>query len=51
MHTMPNPRVQKLMAIEDPLIRSGFARLSLFPAVTQKLYSKEFEEGQRLGVL
>ncbi|KAG6856817.1 putative NRPS-like protein biosynthetic cluster [Tephrocybe sp. NHM501043] len=50
-HAAPNPRIQKLMAIEDPLIRSGFARLSLFPAVTRKLYPVEFEEGQRMGIL
>jgi hypothetical protein len=51
MHAAPNPRIQNLLAIEDPLIRSGFARLSLFPAVTQKLYPAEFEEGKRMGVL
>ncbi|GLB43617.1 putative acetyl-CoA synthetase-like protein [Lyophyllum shimeji] len=51
MHAPPNPRIQKLMAIEDPLVRSGFARLSLFPAVTKKLYPKEFAEGERMGVL
>ncbi|KAG6907940.1 putative NRPS-like protein biosynthetic cluster [Tephrocybe rancida] len=51
MHAAPNPRIQKLLAIEDPLIRSGFARLSLFPAVTKKLYPAEFEEGQRMGIL
>lgn len=50
-HIAPNPRIQKLMAIEDPLVRSGFARLSLFPAVTKKLYPVEFEQGQRMGVL
>ncbi|KAG6848572.1 putative NRPS-like protein biosynthetic cluster, partial [Arthromyces matolae] len=50
-HAAPNPRIQKLMAIKDPLIRSGFARLSLFPAVTKKLYPAEFEEGQRMGIL
>ncbi|KAF8079199.1 acetyl-CoA synthetase-like protein [Lyophyllum atratum] len=50
-HAAPNPKIQKLMAIEDPLIRSGFARLSLFPAVTKKLYPVEFAEGQRMGVL
>jgi hypothetical protein len=33
MHTAPNPRMQKLMAIEDPM-------LSLFPAVTKKLYPR-----------
>ncbi|KAG6853538.1 putative NRPS-like protein biosynthetic cluster [Blastosporella zonata] len=42
MHAAPNPKIQKLMAIEDPLIRSGFARLSLFPAVTKKLSKWEF---------
>ena len=51
MHTAPNPRIQRLTAIEDPLVRSGFARLSLFPAVTQKLYPAEFEEGRKLGIL
>ncbi|KAG5643505.1 putative secondary metabolism biosynthetic enzyme [Asterophora parasitica] len=50
-HAAPNPRIQRLMEIEDPLVRSGFARLSLFPAVTQKLYPEEFKEGQRLGIL
>ncbi|KAG5636308.1 putative NRPS-like protein biosynthetic cluster [Sphagnurus paluster] len=50
-HVMPNPRIQRLLAIEDPLVRSGFARLSLFPAVTAKLYPKEFEEGQKMGIL
>ncbi|RDB19399.1 Atromentin synthetase [Hypsizygus marmoreus] len=50
-HAAPNPKIQKLMAIEDPLVRSGFARLSLFPAVTKKLYPKEFEEGEKLGIL
>lgn len=51
VHAAPNPRIQRLMEIEDPLIRSGFARLSLFPAVTRKLYPVEFEEGRRLGIL
>ncbi|KAF5385011.1 hypothetical protein D9615_001029 [Tricholomella constricta] len=51
MHAAPNARIQRLMAIEDPLVRSGFARLSLFPAVTQKLYPEEFAEGQRMGIL
>ncbi|KAG6811380.1 putative NRPS-like protein biosynthetic cluster [Tricholoma furcatifolium] len=51
MHAAPNPRIQKLLAIEDPLVRSGFARLSLFPAVTKKLYAAEFEEGQKMGIL
>lgn len=51
MHAIPNPRIQKLMAIEDPLVRSGFARLSLFPAVTKKLYPAEFKEGEQMGIL
>lgn len=50
-HVAPNPKVQRLLAIDDPLVRSGYARLSLFPAATQKLYPQEFEEGKRLGVL
>ena len=51
MHTPPNALIQRLLAIKDPLVRSGFARLSLFPAVTKKLYPKEFEEGVEMGVL
>ncbi|KAG6871775.1 hypothetical protein C0995_000225 [Termitomyces sp. Mi166 len=51
VHATPNPKIQKLMGIEDPFIRSGFARLSLFPAVAQKLYPVEFKEGQHMGIL
>ena len=39
------------MAIEDPLVRSGYVRLTLFPAATKKLYPKEFEEAKRMGIL
>ncbi|PSR80626.1 hypothetical protein PHLCEN_2v6695 [Hermanssonia centrifuga] len=51
IHVPPNAQVLKLMKIEDPLLRSGYARLSLFPAATQKLYPKEFEEGREMGIL
>ena len=50
-HAAPNPKILKLMAIEDPLIRSGYARLSLFPYATQKLYPKEFEDAHKLGIV
>ncbi|EPQ59775.1 acetyl-CoA synthetase-like protein [Gloeophyllum trabeum ATCC 11539] len=50
-HVPPNPKILKLMAVEDPLVRSGYARLSLFPAATKRLYPKEFEEARALGVL
>jgi len=51
IHVAPNPKILKLMAIEDPLIRSGYARLSLFPAATKRLYPKEFKEAQELGIV
>lgn len=50
-HVAPNPKIAKLMAIEDPLTRSGYARLTLFPAATQKLYPKEFAEAEAMGIL
>ncbi|KAH8079790.1 acetyl-CoA synthetase-like protein [Cristinia sonorae] len=50
-HVAPNPKILKLMSIQDPLIRSGYARLSLFPYATQKLYPKEFEEARALGIV
>lgn len=50
-HVAPNAKILKLMAIEDPLVRSGYARLSLFPAASQKLYPSEFEEARRLGIV
>lgn len=50
-HVAPNAKIIKLMEIEDPLVRSGYARLSLFPAASQKLYPKEFDEARRLGIL
>lgn len=39
------------MSIEDPLIRSGYARLTLFPAATQKLYPKEFGQAEEMGIV
>ncbi|KAH9487379.1 putative NRPS-like protein biosynthetic cluster [Psilocybe cubensis] len=51
VHVAPNSKVQALMAIEDPLIRSGYARLSLFPAAAQKMYPKEWEEAKKLGIV
>ena len=51
MHVQPNPKILKLMSIEDPLVRSGYARLSLFPAATQRLYPEEFEQARRLGIV
>ncbi|KZW02256.1 Clavaminate synthase-like protein [Exidia glandulosa HHB12029] len=50
-HVAPNPKIAKLMSIPDPLVRSGYARLSLFPAATAKLYPKEFEEAHQLGIV
>lgn len=38
MHATPDPQTQKLMTFEDPLVRSGFARLGLFPVM--KLYTQ-----------
>ncbi|KAJ3573617.1 hypothetical protein NP233_g2317 [Leucocoprinus birnbaumii] len=51
VHVAPNPKIQALMSLEDPLIRSGYARLSLFPAAAKKLYPKEWEEAQQLGIV
>ena len=51
VHVAPDARIIRLMAIEDPLVRSGYARLTLFPAATEKLYPKEFEEAKRMGIL
>ncbi|THH01476.1 hypothetical protein EW026_g1236 [Hermanssonia centrifuga] len=51
LHVPPSAQVLKLMKIEDPLLRSGYARLSLFPAATQKLYPDEFEKGREMGIL
>lgn len=51
VHVAPNPKILKLAAVEDPLVRSGYARLSLFPAATKKLYPKEFEHAHELGLM
>ncbi|KAL7284226.1 hypothetical protein ACG7TL_001508 [Trametes sanguinea] len=50
-HVAPNPKILKLMSIEDPLERSGYARLSLFPAISKKLYPAEFERAHELGIM
>ena len=51
VHVAPNERVQALMSLKDPLRRSGYARLSLFPAAAKKWYPKEWEEAQKLGIV
>lgn len=51
VHVAPNSKVQALMAVEDPSTRSGYARLSLFPAAAQKMYPKEWEEAKKLGIV
>jgi hypothetical protein len=43
--------MERLMAVKDPLVRSGYARMLLFPAATEKLYPKEFEEAKVMGLL
>ncbi|KAI8970542.1 acetyl-CoA synthetase-like protein [Trametes punicea] len=50
-HVAPNPKILKLMNIADPLERSGYARLSLFPSIAQKLYPAEFQRAHELGLL
>ncbi|KAF7371247.1 Acetyl-CoA synthetase-like protein [Mycena sanguinolenta] len=50
-HFAPNPKIALLMGIKDPLLRSGYARLTLFPAATAKLYPKEFEEARKMGII
>ena len=50
-HVAPNPKILKLSAVQDPLERSGYARLSLFPAATKKLYPKEFAKAHELGLM
>jgi hypothetical protein len=43
--------MDRLMAIKDPLVRSGFARLLLFPAATKKMYPNEYEEARQMGII
>ncbi|KAL1944082.1 hypothetical protein VTO73DRAFT_3900 [Trametes versicolor] len=50
-HAAPNTKILKLVGIADPLERSGYARLSLFPAVAQKLYPQEFQRAHDLGLM
>jgi hypothetical protein len=51
IHSAPNPKMDRLMAIKDPLVRSGFARLLLFPAATKKMYPNEYEEARQMGII
>lgn len=51
VHSAPNPKMEKLMAVENPLVRSGYARMLLFPAAAKKLYPTEFEEARRMGIV
>ena len=51
VHVAPNKKVQALMSVKDPLTRSGYARLSLFPAAAKKLYPGEWEEARKLGIV
>ncbi|KAJ7210106.1 acetyl-CoA synthetase-like protein [Mycena pura] len=50
-HFAPNPKIGVLMGIKDPLLRSGYARLTLFPAATANLYPKEFEQARQMGIV
>jgi hypothetical protein len=50
-HAPPDSRVLKLNAIADPLVRGGYARLCFFPAAAKKLYPKQYQELQEMGIL
>ncbi|KAI0330631.1 acetyl-CoA synthetase-like protein [Cubamyces sp. BRFM 1775] len=50
-HIAPNPKVLRLASISDPLERSGYARLTLFPAIAKKLYPNEFQRAEELGLM
>ncbi|KAI0659129.1 Clavaminate synthase-like protein [Cubamyces menziesii] len=50
-HIAPNAKILRLASISDPLERSGYARLTLFPAMAKKLYPKEFQRAEELGLL
>ncbi|KAI0330626.1 Clavaminate synthase-like protein [Cubamyces sp. BRFM 1775] len=50
-HIPPNPKILRLASISDPLERSGYARLSLFPAIAKKLYPNEFKRAEELGLM
>jgi len=51
MHSAPNPKMERLMAVKDPLTQSGYARMLLFPAAAKKLYPKEYEEARQMGIV
>jgi hypothetical protein len=50
IHAAHNLKMEKLMAVQDPLARSGYARMLLFPAAAEKMYPKEFEARQ-MGIV
>ncbi|EKM53030.1 uncharacterized protein PHACADRAFT_210773 [Phanerochaete carnosa HHB-10118-sp] len=50
-HVPPNPKIVRLLSIENPLVRGGYARLTLFPAASKKLYPKEWAEAKEMGIL
>ncbi|EIN08725.1 acetyl-CoA synthetase-like protein [Punctularia strigosozonata HHB-11173 SS5] len=50
-HIVTNQKIIALQGIKDPLLRSGYARLSLMPAAASRLYPKEFEEAHQLGIV
>lgn len=39
------------MSVQDPSVRSGYARLSLFPGAAKKMYPAEWEEAKALGIV
>jgi hypothetical protein len=43
--------MERLMAVKDPLARSGYARMLLFPAAANKMYPKEYEEARQMGIV
>ncbi|EKM53037.1 uncharacterized protein PHACADRAFT_197466 [Phanerochaete carnosa HHB-10118-sp] len=47
----PNPKLVKLLSVSDPLVRGGYAWLTLFPAAAKKLYPKEWAEAKEMGIL
>ncbi|KAG5730175.1 hypothetical protein E4T56_gene11710 [Termitomyces sp. T112] len=51
VHVPPNAKVRNLMLVEDPCVRSGYARLSLFPAAAERMYPFEWKEAQALGLV
>jgi len=39
------------MAVKDPLARSSYVRMLLFPAATKKMFPKEYEEARQMGIV